>query len=248
MKKAQRLWAGALLVLAVAPASCVRGPGDQDGTPGGSPYARQPTSPFRAVVEHVDDGDTFSVTAEGRAYRVRLSGVDAPEFDQRFGAEARSRLRTLMLGRPVEIRPTGIDQYGRLLACPIVDAENVCEVMVGEGWAWFYRQYSNDVRLAALENQARELRRGLWSDPDATPPWERRAEERQRSGAGTRASAAGNAAAPAASGPYRGNLRSLIYHGAGCPEYNCPNCTAVFATREAAEAAGYRPHRECAGK
>ena len=177
--KALSLWSTlALLGLALAPASCVREPGGQGGARAGSQDAGQAPSPFQAVVEHVDDGDTFSVTAGGQPFRVRLSGVDAPEFDQRFGVESRNRLRTLILNRSVEIRPTGIDQYSRLLACPIIGAKNVCETMVEEGWAWHYRQYSSDARLAALEKQAREARRGLWSDPDARPPWERRAEER----------------------------------------------------------------------
>jgi len=186
-------------------------------------------------------------------FRVRLNGVDAPEIGQRFGLESRSRLRTLIFDRTVDVRPVGADQYGRLLACPVVDEGNVCETMVAEGWAWHYRQYSSDARLAALEQRAREARRGLWTDPDATPPWKRRAEERIRSGGGTGGGARAGAAAggarqgtTAAAGPFHGNVKSLVYHAADCPDYNCTSCTAVFATREAAEAAGYRPHRECA--
>jgi len=212
----------------------------------------QVPSPFRAVVDHVDDGDTFSVRSGTQVYRVRLSGVDAPEIGQRFGVESRNRLRTLIFDRTVEVRPVGVDQYGRLLACPIVDDGNVCETMVAEGWAWQYRQYSSDARLAALEQQARGARRGLWTDPDARPPWERRAEERGRSGRGPAGSpdpgtATGGtrAGTTAPAGPYHGNVKSLVYHAVGCPDYTCASCTAVFATREAAEAAGYRPHREC---
>ena len=197
--------------------------------------AGQAPPPFRAVVEHVDDGDTFSVRAGTRTFRIRLSGVDAPEIGQQSGIESRNRLRALIFDRTIDVQPVGVDQYGRLLACPIVDGQNLCETMVAEGWAWHYRQYSSDARLAALERQAREARRGLWSGPDPRPPWERRAEERGRSGAGTAAVA----------GPFHGNVKSLVYHAAGCPDYNCASCTAVFATREAAEAAGYRPHREC---
>ena len=233
-----------MLCTALPLASCAR-EGDAQAAP-----AAQAPGPFRAVVDHVDDGDTLSVRAGGQVFRIRLAGVDAPEFGQRFGLEARNRLRALVFDRQVEVRATGVDQYGRLLACPVVDAQNVCETMVAEGWAWQYRQYSNDQGLAALEAQARAARRGLWSDPDARPPWERRAEERQRAGGGA---AAGGAAAgsapqsphPAAVGAFHGNVKSRVFHAAGCPEYNCAGCTAVFPTREAAEASGYRPHREC---
>jgi endonuclease YncB( thermonuclease family) len=199
---------------------------------------------LRAVVEHVDDGDTFSVRAGAQEYRVRLSGVDAPEIGQRFGQESRSRLRALIFDRTIDVRPVGVDQYGRVLACPIVDGRNVCDTMVAEGWAWQYRQYSHDARLAALEQQARTARRGLWADPNPMPPWEHRAEERARGSGGTAAGAGARDTAPVA-GPFHGNVRSRVYHAPGCPDYNCANCTVVFATREAAEHAGYRPHREC---
>jgi methylphosphotriester-DNA--protein-cysteine methyltransferase len=36
-----------------------------------------------------------------------------------------------------------------------------------------------------------------------------------------------------------------VYHGPGCRDYNCKNCTVVFESREAAEKAGFRPHATC---
>jgi micrococcal nuclease len=200
--------------------------------------------PFRAVVEHVDDGDTFGVRVGAQAYRVRLSGVDAPEIGQRFGQESRNRLRTLIFDRTIDVRPVGVDQYGRVLACPVIDGQSVCETMVAEGWAWQYRQYSRDARLAALEQQARAGRLGLWADPTPQPPWEFRTEERTRRGGGMAAGAGTRAATPVA-GPFHGNVKSRVYHAPACPDYDCASCTAVFATREAAEKAGFRPHREC---
>ncbi len=48
-------------------------------------------------------------------------------------------------------------------------------------------------------------------------------------------------ASPAeAAGPYHGNTSSKVFHGPGCRNYGCQNCTAVFATRAQAVAAGYR--------
>lgn len=228
-------------------AGCSRSPGSTVGAAAGQRVAQgeAPPSPFHAVVTHVDDGDTFNVRAEGgRSYRVRLAGVDAPEVDQSFGTESRNRLRTLVFGQSIDVRPTGVDQYGRLLACPTVDGRNLCETLVDEGWVWHYRQHSNDARLAELERQARAARRGLWNDPAARPPWEHRAAQRQRGAAGGSGRAPG-AASPAAAGPFHGNVRSRIYHAPGCESYDCASCTAVFSAREAAEAAGYRPHREC---
>jgi hypothetical protein len=40
--------------------------------------------------------------------------------------------------------------------------------------AGVYRQYNRDKSLLALEQEARGARRGLWTDPNPTPPWEYR--------------------------------------------------------------------------
>lgn len=62
---------------------------------------------------------------------------------------------------------------------------------------------------------------------------------------------AASAAAPvnrfavAPAGAYHGNVKSKKFHRAGCRYYDCSNCLAVFATREAALAAGYVPCKVC---
>jgi len=44
---------------------------------------------------------------------------------------------------------------------------------------------------------------------------------------------------------YHGNRNSRIFHGVSCRYYDCKNCVVVFATRQAALAAGYRPCKVC---
>ncbi len=46
-------------------------------------------------------------------------------------------------------------------------------------------------------------------------------------------------------GPYHGNVRSKVYHAPGCSNYDCKNCTAVFAMMAEAEKAGYRADAAC---
>lgn len=48
----------------------------------------------------------------------------------------------------------------------------------------------------------------------------------------------GLAVAAVAAGPYHGNVQSRIYHNSSCRYYFCKRCTAVFATAQAARAAG----------
>ncbi|MCA1905129.1 MAG: hypothetical protein LDL11_00890 [Desulfarculus sp.] len=51
--------------------------------------------------------------------------------------------------------------------------------------------------------------------------------------------------APAGRMVYHGNLKSKKFHRPGCRYYDCPNCQAVFRSREQALAAGYLPCRVC---
>ena len=43
----------------------------------------------------------------------------------------------------------------------------------------------------------------------------------------------------------RGNLKSKVFHAPGCRYYLCKACVVIFATREEALAAGYRPCKVC---
>jgi micrococcal nuclease len=125
------------------------------------------------VVE-VIDGDTVDVLTEGRELRVRYIGIDTPEtVDPRqpvecFGREASERNRQLVGGRSVGLEPdvSETDQFGRLLRYVWVDGRMVNATLVEEGYATA-TTFPPDARyadlFAALEAEAREGGRGLWS-------------------------------------------------------------------------------------
>ena len=57
---------------------------------------------FRGEVIRIADGDTITVLGEGdQKIKVRFSGIDTPEMDQPFGAEARDRLVQMIRGQTV---------------------------------------------------------------------------------------------------------------------------------------------------
>jgi endonuclease YncB( thermonuclease family) len=56
--------------------------------------------------------------------------------------------------------------------------------MVQDGFAWRYPQYDKPGEFTASEADARGHRRGLWTDPNPVPPWERRRAKRQASKSG----------------------------------------------------------------
>jgi endonuclease YncB( thermonuclease family) len=66
------------------------------------------------------------------------------------------------------------DRYGRLVGEVLLpDGRNLSHELVRAGLAWWYAYFAKqDVVLAALEQEARSARRGLWQDASPIPPWE----------------------------------------------------------------------------
>jgi micrococcal nuclease len=119
------------------------------------------------TVSRVSDGDTFRCS-DGR--RVRLTGIDSPEYEQRpFGVAAREALLHLLPPGSVvrlETDLAPIDQYGRVLAYVWVGDTLINQVMLGGGWAVLYTVPPNVKyvdRLAQAQKEARANRAGLWS-------------------------------------------------------------------------------------
>ena len=131
-------------------------------------------------IVRVSDGDTVHAMINGRAVRVRLSAIDAPEAGQAFGEKARRALADMVTGRDVELHRVGVDVHQRPLVVLSVEGVSVNAALVRLGWAWVFRQYSSDVELIALEDVARRNRWGLWGDPHPIPPWEFRRNARGR--------------------------------------------------------------------
>ena len=73
-----------------------------------------------------------------------------------------------------------LDRYGRIVGKVIVNGEDVGLRQLQAGLAWWYRQYAREqspqdrATYAQAEDAARAARLGLWSDPQAVPPWEYR--------------------------------------------------------------------------
>lgn len=134
---------------------------------------------FTGLVVGIADGDTITVLHEGRQERVRLNGIDAPEKRQAFGQKAKRFTADLAFGQTVTVREFGRDKYGRVIGDVVLpDGRVLNEELVRAGLAWWYCRYSHDARLAELEREAREARRGLWVEPNPMAPWDFRHPDR----------------------------------------------------------------------
>lgn len=122
----------------------------------------------------VTDGDTIKVLHGGIEEKIRLDGIDAPESHQDFGTQAKNAMSTLVFGKDVKVLDHGKDKYGRTLGIVIVQPSGIVAntTMVRSGFAWMYRQYTNNATLAKSEELARSEKRGLWSMPNPIAPWD----------------------------------------------------------------------------
>lgn len=138
---------------------------------------------WTGTVVGVADGDTISVMHDGRAEKIRLYGVDAPEQEQDFGTQARKFTSDMVFGQVVDVHEVTVDRYGRTVAWVSVNGKSLNKELIKAGLAWWYRRYAwRNRELQTLQIQARKQQIGIWSLPNPIPPWRFR---RQSDGSAT---------------------------------------------------------------
>lgn len=107
-----------------------------------SGMARAEEAPIlEARVSKVVDGDTFTLKGESR--RIRVWGLDAPEWNHAGGSAATSTLRSLISGKQLRCAVLDIDRYGRLVAqCLLPNGSDIAAEMIRSGAATEYCRYS----------------------------------------------------------------------------------------------------------
>ena len=126
----------------------------------------------------VTDGDTIKVLVNKESVTVRLEGIDAPESKQSFGNKSKEALSRLVAGKTVTVKKTGTDKYKRTLGVVIVGDVDANAKLIEDGWAWHFKKYNDEERLAKLEEVARKAKRGLWADENPLAPWDYRAKQK----------------------------------------------------------------------
>lgn len=139
------------------------------GTKKGNSPDRSLTSLMR--VERVFDGDTISIIVGGRAEKLRLIGIDAPEIAQRpWGKKAKQHLEALIAGSSwrvsVERDVVERDKYDRLLVyIRTSEGKLINEMMVRDGYAVLYT-FPPNVKyvdlFTAAQREGLEKKLGIW--------------------------------------------------------------------------------------
>lgn len=128
----------------------------------------------KGTVTKVLDGDSLIVKTESKQIEVRLFGVDAPEWDQPFGPEAKAFTTGLSINKKVTVKIKSVDKYKRTVGEVFLpDGKNLGHTLVNEGLAWWYQKFAPDYeQIKTLENKARKANKGIWSQKNPIPPWD----------------------------------------------------------------------------
>ena len=140
-------------------------------------------SSFAATVSghviRVSDGDTIVVMdSTNTQYKVRLSGIDAPEKKQPYGQESKQALYDDVYQKAVTVQYRKKDRYGRIVGKVINDGEDVNIKQLRRGLAWHYKKYEAEQEdndrgeYAEAERIAKSSSVGLWKDHEPTAPWD----------------------------------------------------------------------------
>lgn len=134
---------------------------------------------FNGRVIGVTDGDTITVLRDNEPIKIRLLGIDAPERQQAYSAQAKQYASQLVFGKIVTVEFKKKDQWGRILGeVTLLTGQSMNQEMVRAGYSWHFVRYSTDKELARLEEEARSRHRGLWQDVNPVPPWDFRKKAR----------------------------------------------------------------------
>ena len=146
---------------------------------------KTPDHAFDMTVLRVIDGDSLKVLiaevylddsehiTRNHETELRLRDIDAPEFSQRGGHEAKKALEMVLKGNKLKaVVEADTDNYGRLLATIYVDDRNVSLEMVANGQAWIDAKYNKDQKYWRVLKEAQLKKLGIWAEDDPVAPWE----------------------------------------------------------------------------
>jgi len=129
-------------------------------------------------VVKVVDGDTLSVSINGKTETIRLIGINTPEtVDPRkpvecFGKEASNKAKDLLTGKRVRLEADSTqgdrDKYGRLLRYAWLESGIFFnKQMISDGYAYEYtysKPYKYQYEFKQVEAEAKQAKSGLWAD------------------------------------------------------------------------------------
>lgn len=127
---------------------------------------------FVARVIAVHEGDRLTIHHQGRKDMIYIRDVDCPELKQPYGKQAKHATAAYIANRDVVVRDLKRDRQGQMTADILLpNGRQIAHELVKEGLAWVQPGRSGDQGIKDMEELARAAGKGLWSEPNPTPPW-----------------------------------------------------------------------------
>jgi len=192
------------------------------------PFLQGKNNTVSGNVARIVDGDTFDLKDNTR---IRLAGVNAPEYPQGcLAQESKDRLENLILDQAVDLKEIGKDNFGRTVAYVFLDDVLIDKVLVQEGLA---QAQSNsdlyDPEILSAQEDAQKILKGIWSS-QCQP---KKPDENCK-----------------IKGNFRKDRNTEIYHTPDCYNYekiviNEAQRDQWFCSPEEAETAGFVKSKDC---
>jgi len=135
----------------------------------------------------IADGDTITVLdASNTQFKIRLSGIDAPEKKQPFGQVSKKSLSDMAYDKTVKVEWSKKDRYQRLVGKVFINDLDANLQQIKRGLAWHYTKYQNEqpledrVSYSNAQEEATAAKLGLWSEPNPVAPWDWRKSKSER--------------------------------------------------------------------
>lgn len=134
-------------------------------------------------VVRVADGDTFTLLVDGKQQKVRMASIDAPETTkdsqrpgQAHAQASKDALAALISGKNLTVQCFERDRYDRNVCdVPLGNGVTANQQQVALGLAWANMEgrgkFMRDSKITALEQQAKQAKKGIWSQAGAVSPW-----------------------------------------------------------------------------
>jgi endonuclease YncB( thermonuclease family) len=125
----------------------------------------------------IADGDTITILADNTPYKIRLSGIDAPEKRQAFGNQSKQSLADIVFQKTVIVNFNKLDKYNRIVGKVTFDDTDINLEQIKRGLAWHYEKYASEQDVedqsiyADEEYLAQVDKKGLWTELNPIPPW-----------------------------------------------------------------------------
>ncbi|AMC35501.1 thermonuclease family protein [Janthinobacterium sp. B9-8] len=134
------------------------------------------------LVIKVMDGDSLVIRDDkNQEHQLRLAFIDAPEYSQPFGSEARRHLDRWVYQKRVQVQVIDSDRYQRRVVVLHLKNTDINSEQIKAGFAWHYQHFAKGKQSTvdfehyqSLEQQARQAKIGLWQESGPVPPWDYR--------------------------------------------------------------------------